>query len=249
MLYHFKNLRYIESLMPENFSNCTLWKQCIRTISFIPDITKFRKNLFCLFLSQFLACRQNVQWRQALQLFGNRSFFPIPEPRLKSRRAHCEPLILRQIRRLAVRRFHPRSRTRILLADGFFLGCRNVCRSTLSQTIRPAVCLFAVHVQSELVMQIVERRIRLSRRLAVRLGVDVRMTGEERRADLRRTHYSLVLALGELVADDAIGLFRLLARARERFLLLLCQRGRLRLYRFFLAFLLFRWYSRSNKTA
>ena len=76
-------------------------------------------------------------------------------------------------------------------------------------------------------MQIVERRIRLSRRLVVRLGVDVRMTGKERRADLRRTHYSLVLALGELVADDAIGLFRLLARARERFLLLLCQRSRL----------------------
>ena len=105
----------------------------------------------------------------------------------------------------------------------------------------------AIHIQSELILQIIERRIRLARRLAVRLGIDVRMTREERSADIRCSHHSLVLALGELVTDDAIGLFRLLARARKRRLLLLCQRGRLRLYRFSLAFLLLRWYIRDRR--
>ena len=46
---------------------------------------------------------------------------PIAKPRLECRRAHGEPLFFREIRLHAVRRFHPQSRPRILLADGFFL--------------------------------------------------------------------------------------------------------------------------------
>ena len=89
-----------------------------------------------------------------MNLVRCRSFLPIPEPCLECGRTHRESLILCEIRRLAVRGFHPLRCSLILLADSFFLRCHfaraDHLKQEFTEVIRRAVpCglieLFIVH--------------------------------------------------------------------------------------------------------
>ena len=66
---------------------------------------------------------------------GRRHLLPIPKRRLKGRRAHSKPLLLREIRRLSVRRHHPLRRPLIPLADSRHLRRHSVLRRTVPCTL------------------------------------------------------------------------------------------------------------------
>ena len=82
--------------------------------------------------------------------------FPVAEPCLERRRTHRNPLIFCEIRRLAVRGFHPLFRALVLLADSLLLCGRYIRRRLIKSVlahIRPAI------PQGESVPKIVQCRV------------------------------------------------------------------------------------------